>query len=252
MFWVVSQSRRWRHPSEEFAKLLARTLLLQLDMLASSVFLETSIPSIPSITVLSFHLVYSARAPLRTTLYAGSTLTRVPRYRPIWPAELGKRGLIYRTGSLAKGTKEAHRSPRCSATSVYSLSNPQRTRNASCPAPTGSREAVARLPTGSSEAVARLRLPQNVACGFTALRSSIGGSQHSLLFAQVSFPWSADLLFELNAGSPVAWSPCFPRTIHLPLTASPCGRLSRPRSTISQYDFHSVVRPPSPCRLVGP
>src|SRR6516162_1048904 len=36
------------------------------------------------------------------------------------------------------------------------------------------------------------------------------------------------------------------------LTASPCGRLSRPRSTISQYDFHSVVRPPSPCRLVGP
>ena len=43
-----------------------------------------------------------------------------------------------------------------------------------------------------------------------------------------------------------------PRTIHLPLTASPCGRLSRPPSTISQYDFHSVVRPPSPCRLVGP
>jgi len=52
--------------------------------------------------------------------------------------------------------------------------------------------------------------------------------------------------------SPVEWSPCCPRTIHLPLTASPCGRLSRPRSTISQYDFHSVVRPPSPCRLVGP
>jgi hypothetical protein len=52
--------------------------------------------------------------------------------------------------------------------------------------------------------------------------------------------------------SPVEWSPCCPRTIHLPLTASPCGRLSRPRSTISQSDFHSVVRPPSPCRLVGP
>jgi hypothetical protein len=52
--------------------------------------------------------------------------------------------------------------------------------------------------------------------------------------------------------SPVGWSPCCPRTIHLPLTASPCGRLSRPPSTISQYDFHSVVRPPSPCRLVGP
>jgi len=52
--------------------------------------------------------------------------------------------------------------------------------------------------------------------------------------------------------SPVEWSPCCPRTIHLPLTASPCGRLSRPPSTISQYDFHSVVRPPSPWRLVGP
>jgi hypothetical protein len=46
--------------------------------------------------------------------------------------------------------------------------------------------------------------------------------------------------------------PCWPRTIHLPLTASPCGRLSRPPSTISQYDFHSVVRPSSPWRLVGP
>jgi hypothetical protein len=33
---------------------------------------------------------------------------------------------------------------------------------------------------------------------------------------------------------------------------SPCGRLSRPRSTISQYDFHSVARPSSPCQLVGP
>src|SRR5215472_1999588 len=127
-----------------------------------------------------------------------------------------------------------------------------RGRNEDCSSPTGSREAVARLPTGSSEAVARLRLPQNVACGFTALRSSIGGSQFSLLFVQVSFPWSADLLFAEKAVSPVEWSPCCPRTIRLQLTASPCGRLSRPPSTISQYDFHSVVRPPSPCRLVGP
>src|ERR1700751_520709 len=87
-------------------------------MLASSVFLETSIPNTPSITVLSFHLVSSARAPLRTTLYAGSTLTRVPRYRPVETAELRKRGLIYRTGSFAKGTQEAHRSPRCSAKCV--------------------------------------------------------------------------------------------------------------------------------------
>src|SRR5499433_691289 len=104
-------------------------------MLASSVFLETSIPNTPSITVLSFHLVSSARAPLRTTLYAGSTLTRVPRYRPICTAELGKRGLIYRTGSFAKGTQEAHRSPRSSAKCVYWPSNLQRTRDASYLAP---------------------------------------------------------------------------------------------------------------------
>src|ERR1700730_2658149 len=33
-------------------------------------------------------------------------------------------------------------------------------------------------PTGSPEAVARPRVPQNVACGFTAPRSSTVGSQH--------------------------------------------------------------------------
>src|SRR6266853_5740015 len=76
---------------------------------------------------------------------------------------------------------------------------------------------------------------------FPAPRASAVGSQLSLLSVQVSFPWSADLLF--------AWSPCRPRTIQLPLTASPCGRLSRPRSTISQYDFHPVIKPFSPYRL---
>src|SRR5262245_3375458 len=50
---------------------------------------------------------------------------------------------------------------------------------------------------------------------------------------------------------PVAWSPCYPRAIQLPLTASPCGRLSRPRSTISQSDFHPVIEPFSPCGLGG-
>src|SRR6516225_7579557 len=104
-------------------------------MLTSIVFLETSIPNTPSITVLSFHFISSARAPPRTTLYAGSTLTRVPRYRPAWTAELGKRGLIYRTGSLAKGTTEAHRSPRCPAKCVYSPSNLQRTRDGCCQPP---------------------------------------------------------------------------------------------------------------------
>src|SRR5262245_29245474 len=58
------------------------------------------------------------------------------------------------------------------------------------------RDASYLAPTGSPEAVTRLRLPQNVACGFAALRSSAVGSQHSLLFVQVSFPWSAGLLFE--------------------------------------------------------
>src|SRR5437016_12370308 len=49
-------------------------------MLTSSVFLQTSIPNIPSITVLSLHLISSTRAPLRATLYTGSTLMRVPGY----------------------------------------------------------------------------------------------------------------------------------------------------------------------------
>src|SRR5215470_14551335 len=48
------------------------------------------------------------------------------------------------------------------------------------------------------------------------------------------------------AVSPVEWSPCFPRTIQLPLTASPCSRLSRPQSTISQSDFHPIISPFSP------
>src|SRR5439155_8548687 len=57
----------------EFAKLLLRTLL-QLEMLTSSVFLETSIPNIPSITVLSFHLIIfsvsSASSNLVRRIYA--------------------------------------------------------------------------------------------------------------------------------------------------------------------------------------
>jgi hypothetical protein len=51
--------------------------------------------------------------------------------------------------------------------------------------------------------------------------------------------------------SPIEWSPCSPRTIQPPLTASPCNRLSRSRSTISQSDFHPIIRPFSPYRLVG-
>src|SRR2546428_9032699 len=40
------------------------------------------------------------------------------------------------------------------------------------------RDASYLAPTGSPEAVARPRLPQNVARGFTALRSSAADSQH--------------------------------------------------------------------------
>jgi hypothetical protein len=79
--------------------------------------------------------------------------------------------------------------------------------------------------------------------------SSAVGSQLSLLSVQVSFPWSADLLSVEKAVTPVGWSPCRPRTIQLPLTASPCSRLSRPQSNISQSDFHPVIRPFSPLRL---
>jgi hypothetical protein len=63
-------------------KLLVRTLV-QLEMLTSSVFLETQYPifrrslSYPSISSLQ------QGAPLRATLYAGSTLMRVPGYRPV-------------------------------------------------------------------------------------------------------------------------------------------------------------------------
>ena len=51
---------------------------------------------------------------------------------------------------------------------------------------------------------------------------------------------------------PFEWSSCFPRTIQLPLPASPCSRLSRPRSTIRQSDFRQAFRSSSPHQLVGP
>src|ERR1700745_4476048 len=51
---------------------------------------------------------------------------------------------------------------------------------------------------------------------------------------------------------PFEWSPCLLRTVQLPLTASPCSRLSRPQSTIGQSDFRQVIRSSLPCRLVEP
>ena len=84
-------------------------------MLTSSVFLETSIPNIPSITVLSFHFVSSRELrfeqPCTQDLRSRASQDTVQSEQ----RSLEKRGLIYRTGSFAKGTKEAHRSPRCSA-----------------------------------------------------------------------------------------------------------------------------------------
>jgi hypothetical protein len=107
--------------------------------------------------------------------------------------------------------------------------------------------------TGSPGAVTRPRLPQIVACSFPALRSSDGASQRRRCysFESCSHGWR---FFSLHRrpNSPVVWSPCFPRTTHLPLAASPCSRLSRPPSTISQSDCRQVVRSPSPCQLVGP
>ena len=51
---------------------------------------------------------------------------------------------------------------------------------------------------------------------------------------------------------PVVWSPCRPRTIQLPLAASPGSRFSRPQSTISQSDFRLAIGSSSRCWLVGP
>ena len=51
---------------------------------------------------------------------------------------------------------------------------------------------------------------------------------------------------------PFGWSSCFPRTIQLPLPASPCSRLSRPRSTIRQSDFRQAFGSSSLLQLVRP
>src|SRR6516162_9866365 len=53
------------------------------------------------------------------------------------------------------------------------------------------------------------------------------------------------------AVSPFAWRPCCLRTIQRPLAASPCSRLPRPRSTISQSDCRLAFGPFSPFRLGG-
>src|SRR5439155_20020055 len=96
MLCAISLSRRRRHPSDEFAKLLLRTLV-QIAMLTSSVFFETSIPSIPSITVLSFHLISS----------------REPRFEQPCTQDLRSRASQWKPDVLpSTSTPAASRSPR--------------------------------------------------------------------------------------------------------------------------------------------
>src|SRR6476661_4976989 len=126
IFWPISQSRRWRHPSGEFAKLFARTLL-QLDMLASSVFLETSIPNIPSITILSFHFCLFSKSSASNNL-----VRRIYAHaRPRIPSSLNSGA--WKTGpNLPHGLirqRDARGSPFSLLLSKYLLSSPQRTRD---------------------------------------------------------------------------------------------------------------------------
>jgi hypothetical protein len=76
----------------------------QLEMLTSSVFLETSIPNIPSVTVLSFHFV--SEHELRFEQPCTQDLRSCASQDTVQSEQrsLEKRGLIYRTGSFAKGT----------------------------------------------------------------------------------------------------------------------------------------------------
>ena len=62
------------------------------------------------------------------------------------------------------------------------------------------------------------------------------------------------LIFSLHRrpNPPFGWSSCFPRTIQLPLPASPCSRLSRPRSTTRQSDFRQAFGSSSLRELVRP
>src|SRR6202030_4651468 len=129
----MSQSRRWRHPSNEFAKRLVGTLV-KLQMLTSSVFLETSIPNIPSITVLSLHRLVS------TSPASSNLVHRIHAHaRPRIPSNLNsgawETGPNLPHGLFRQGTPEAHRSPRCSAKCVHSLNSLQRTRDEDCSSP---------------------------------------------------------------------------------------------------------------------
>src|SRR6516164_3474350 len=155
-------------------------------MLTSSVFLQTSIPNIPSITVLSLHLISSTRAPLRATLYTGSTLMRVPGYRPVWTAELGKTGPNLPHRLIRQ--RDARGSPFSSllTKSVYLLSSPQRTRDASCLAPPARIRTCSFPAYGSYLGSKRQMLAVCAPAPVTRSPGSASGTR----FAGSHFPWS--------------------------------------------------------------
>src|SRR6516164_3319166 len=155
-------------------------------MLTSSVFLQTSIPNIPSITVLSLHLISSTRAPLRATLYTGSTLMRVPGYRPVWTAELRKTGPNLPHRLIRQ--RDARGSPFSSllSKSVYLLSSPQRTRDASCLAPPARIRTCSFPAYGSYLGSKRQMLAVCAPAPVTRSPGSASGTR----FADSHFPWS--------------------------------------------------------------
>src|SRR3954449_6417125 len=107
-------------------------------------------------------------------------------------------------------------------------------------------------PTGWAEAVACLRLPQNVACRFPSLRSSGVGSQHylsAIRSSPVSMVGGSSLC--IDGRIPLCMEAMLPSNNSTPLAASPCGRLSRPRSTMNQSDCRRAFGPFSPFRLGG-
>ena len=124
--------------------------------------------------------------------------------------------------------------------------------------------------TGSPTAVTHRRLPQNVACGFLALRSSDDGSQHCVLLqpcigqaelwtlafaAVLSRPVDMTGMFlSLHRGPlpPCGWRSCCPRSVHRLLAASPWNGLSPSPRTLRQSDGPGVIRSSSLRQLGRP
>ena len=86
---ALSQATISFQPSGLFAKVLL-CLRWPLAQLASKVSLDTSIPSMASLIVVTIIAGGHGKAPHRATLYAESAACRVPGYRSAWTAELGE------------------------------------------------------------------------------------------------------------------------------------------------------------------